>query len=624
MGKLEHSRDVFQNFRRLEQRTFSVFVDYLNYKVNIEWLWNVFSRVGQVVDVYISKKVRRNNPTRFAFVRFGFKNYASRVVQLLNGSLLDGKTIAVSEAKYGRSEIRGDSGKHSKAKYENFVNYGNEDTKVVWDVKERGGMSYKDAVANSIDKATGFNKLGGGMKGTKPDSNDGKDNNASSSKMGCRGSDRRKIEVSSSLKQKELLNRSILAESVKPIKFGSVVQGFKRIANDYGRLECRDLGPNKCIISFTSVELRDKALTGSFMPEFFDKVRLLWGTKWNISRRVWLELLGLPIHVWSEDTFARIARGLDGRVKQHELTEEGASFSVARILVDCYQREPIQEWISISCEDVDFEVYVKEVGGEVLSLQVHPEDSISPSGSCSTCRVQVSREASDENSPVNEGTLMEKDVDPLIEGAINEICELEQVWGGIKLHTSVDEDMLDPMEVEAQIKPHNSHDCWGLRALFHENGDVDESQSSTSCPFPPGFGPCTKENHVHKDIQIGGNSLDEESDDVLLKNLISKSDNKKAKGSRPKKAKAPQPQRILLGPAKRIFQSRLGTCKEGVKFHRDMSNKENEGPTTQRRSQNKSQDKGKRTDCIEEHVESERLDEDVEKAKEAIYLCKDA
>ncbi|MED6206572.1 hypothetical protein PIB30_028161 [Stylosanthes scabra] len=56
----------------------------------------------QVVDVYISRKFRRNNPYNFAFVRFEFKNHASRAVQNLNGNCIDGSIIYVSEAKYGR------------------------------------------------------------------------------------------------------------------------------------------------------------------------------------------------------------------------------------------------------------------------------------------------------------------------------------------------------------------------------------------------------------------------------------------------------------------------------------------------------------------------------------------
>ncbi|MED6169138.1 hypothetical protein PIB30_018665 [Stylosanthes scabra] len=111
------------------------------------------------------------------------------------------------------------------------------------------------------------------------------------------------------------------------------------------------------------------------------------GFKWSSSRRVRPELIGLSIHVWSKDTFNRIAKRLDGKlVMQHYPMEEGASFSVARILIDCFRWEPIQERVAVKCEDFQFQIYVKEFGADVISVQVHPEESSKPSESCSTCR----------------------------------------------------------------------------------------------------------------------------------------------------------------------------------------------------------------------------------------------
>ncbi|MED6200323.1 hypothetical protein PIB30_083964, partial [Stylosanthes scabra] len=85
--------------------------------------------------------------------------------------------------------------------------------------------------------------------------------------------------------------------------------------------------------------------------------------------------MGLPIHSWLDDTFKRIAGAMDGKlVLIHDLTEECTSFIIARILIDCFRWEPLQEWITVYCDGVDFEVYVKEFGAEVLSQQVHPNE----------------------------------------------------------------------------------------------------------------------------------------------------------------------------------------------------------------------------------------------------------
>ncbi|MED6107416.1 hypothetical protein PIB30_013773 [Stylosanthes scabra] len=71
---------------------------------------------------------------------------------------------------------------------------------------------------------------------------------------------RREVEVKVAENQKELLNRSILAESVEPIRFGSVVKRLDELQMQYGKIECRDLGPRKCILLLDTIELRDKAL----------------------------------------------------------------------------------------------------------------------------------------------------------------------------------------------------------------------------------------------------------------------------------------------------------------------------------------------------------------------------
>ncbi|MED6193252.1 hypothetical protein PIB30_017643 [Stylosanthes scabra] len=173
----------------------------------------------------------------------------------------------------------------------------------------------------------------------------------------------------------DLLNRSILAEKLKPIKFGIIVQSFGLMSERLGRIEYRDLGSTKCILSFESKDMRDKALDDTALTIQFDDLRPYWGYKWSHYRRVWVELMGVPIHTWSKDTFSRIAKTIDGKlVMQHELTEETACLSVARILFETCRWEPIQEWLFVKCEDVGFEVYAKEFGFEVLSFQVYPEE----------------------------------------------------------------------------------------------------------------------------------------------------------------------------------------------------------------------------------------------------------
>ncbi|KAL1341593.1 hypothetical protein AAHE18_09G098500 [Arachis hypogaea] len=87
------------------------------------------------------------------------------------------------------------------------------------------------------------------------------------------------------------------------------------------------------------------------------------------SRRVWLECFGVPLHVWTVDTFKKIGGqwgevvGCDTGIKLR------ASFSVGRVLIDTYAMDVINEWIHITLGTSGFDVMVKEVGQKVYSSQ---------------------------------------------------------------------------------------------------------------------------------------------------------------------------------------------------------------------------------------------------------------
>ncbi|MED6204057.1 hypothetical protein PIB30_005455 [Stylosanthes scabra] len=56
----------------------------------------------------------------------------------------------------------------------------------------------------------------------------------------------------------------------------------------------------------------------------------------------------------------------------NDKTEEPKSFIIGRILIDSYQWEHINEWISIKIENQTFEVHAKEVGPKMYSIESHP------------------------------------------------------------------------------------------------------------------------------------------------------------------------------------------------------------------------------------------------------------
>ncbi|MED6193256.1 hypothetical protein PIB30_017647 [Stylosanthes scabra] len=296
----------------------------------------------------------------------------------------------------------------------------------------------------------------------------------------------------------------------------------KPLAKRLGRIGCRNLGSTKCILSFESKDLRDKALDDTALTTQFDDLRPYWGYKWSHYRRVWVELMGVPIHMWSEDTFSRIAKTIDGKlVMQHELTKETACLSVAKILIETCRWEPIQEWLFVKCEDVEFEVYAKKFGFEVLSFQVHPEESEN------WCRV-VSSERQDSivgdsrNSLVVEETPVE-DVDeeanvdkiPIIEKIINDkLGDVHKPMrdtdnsSDIKTHETRSNDLIkegitsqmgwnhgsewgqngDNVNEEAQLNQESMLKHIEKEKVNNGRDQEDISSSSNTCPFPPDLG----------------------------------------------------------------------------------------------------------------------------------------
>ncbi|MED6132389.1 hypothetical protein PIB30_018591 [Stylosanthes scabra] len=106
-----------------EKNSFAVFVDNLPIDSTKEWLWRVFSSVGEVVDIYLSRKTREKNPLRFSFVRYVTRREAMRAIQQLDGWIVWGHSLRLMESKYRR----GAKGRQEKTRKEEEDNGGHEE-----------------------------------------------------------------------------------------------------------------------------------------------------------------------------------------------------------------------------------------------------------------------------------------------------------------------------------------------------------------------------------------------------------------------------------------------------------------------------------------------------------------
>ncbi|MED6195507.1 hypothetical protein PIB30_038542 [Stylosanthes scabra] len=215
------------------QNSHSIFVDNLPVNISKRFLYREFGFHGQVTDVFISRKPREGKNSVFAFIRYDSRGGAVRAMEKLNGTFIAGKEIVVKDAL-----ARG--ARTQKMRWK-------------WVRKESGTKAIPEA--DNVER----------------------DMEHSNPKVVTKSMKAVEVEVKVSEEQSELLNRSIIAECFKPIKFGIVVEQFDKLELQYGKIECRDFGPKKCILSMDSVELRDRALAESIFTGIFDEVRSYWG-----------------------------------------------------------------------------------------------------------------------------------------------------------------------------------------------------------------------------------------------------------------------------------------------------------------------------------------------------------
>ena len=74
---------------------YSLFVDGLPWEMTWGWLKEIFRREGEVFDVYVSKKTRQFNSSKFGFVRYKKLEEARRAVRNMDGAMIKGRKLKV-------------------------------------------------------------------------------------------------------------------------------------------------------------------------------------------------------------------------------------------------------------------------------------------------------------------------------------------------------------------------------------------------------------------------------------------------------------------------------------------------------------------------------------------------
>ncbi|MED6108245.1 hypothetical protein PIB30_021863 [Stylosanthes scabra] len=198
------------------------------------------------------------------------------------------------------------------------------------------------------------------------------------------------------------------------------------------------------------------------------------------------------------------------------------SYNVARVLIDCFQWENVNEWVSLTVDGRSFDVFVKEFGSEMYSVQTHPNLEGSTTSFVSLVVRETSAEIGRSQAwKSNKGLLLGCVDDPQLEAIIdgrwdNVLCSSSigghgnlvdgdalvwprpltlQPWLGPIEGNSLKIDELDPMSLEAQLKRADLY-LYGLKDLLAGPEGrlagpegIYDSRANSSIPFPPEFGP---------------------------------------------------------------------------------------------------------------------------------------
>ena len=134
---------------RVMEGIYSLFVDGLPWEMTWGWLKEIFRREGEVFDVYVSKKTRQFNSSKFGFVRYKKLEEARRAVRNMDGAMIKGRKLKVFFAKYDKYRGR----RNDSAMAENTKVTESDGDEEKHGAKIRDGISFKDVVEGHPENA---------------------------------------------------------------------------------------------------------------------------------------------------------------------------------------------------------------------------------------------------------------------------------------------------------------------------------------------------------------------------------------------------------------------------------------------------------------------------------------
>ncbi|MED6216427.1 hypothetical protein PIB30_007771 [Stylosanthes scabra] len=279
-------------WRTDEATAVTVFMDNLPRNTTVGWLWKTFGKEGRVVNVFLSRKERKWNPLRFAFVRFKTKHEAATAIQRFDGWSVWDCHLKLSESKFRR---RGEGVLERREPRPSNTH--------------EAIQSYQIAVMNTLNKEPILRV---------------RDDNA----IQTLGNS--KLDLKADEGMKEVMSQSLVGEAPRPFQFSKLKSEVMKDCQTV--IDMKMMGSWKAVMIFDSVKNMMAAEESALLLNHFIEIRRWLPGEVNRTRRFWLEFNGLPGNAWTIENMERIGNvwGTVIRVDKGK----GDHFNAFRVLVD--------------------------------------------------------------------------------------------------------------------------------------------------------------------------------------------------------------------------------------------------------------------------------------------------
>ncbi|OMP10314.1 hypothetical protein COLO4_04627 [Corchorus olitorius] len=371
----------------------SIFVDNIGSGVSKKQVWDFFNGFGRVVDVYFPPaQRRRNDATRYGFVRYRFEEERCRTIQDGHYTLQWGIKILVKMASRSKFPLNKPL-VAAKDLYRGF-----QGSQALELSRFRDNRSYKEVViSKNPPSQSGFEPVIQDPLGEEEEPTEKVKGFQSRVREPDEGGVKVKalqrfpplvLDVCIPEEDMEWIGRSALGRLAGHGNLSLINDGLIR---DGIQVELKPYDQDKAILVFPEVELRDAYLQDYF--EFFqlwfsELIPLEVYCKKRDNVILWVKLQDVPIQLWHINFFRALGYCWGKFVKLEEGTSLRNSFLAAWVQVEVSHRAKIPAFVSGTWNVVDFNI----------SIQIVPENSLPKSPGCSSLVASLVSESSGSES----------------------------------------------------------------------------------------------------------------------------------------------------------------------------------------------------------------------------------